>query len=388
MNMEKSGATLQDAEWLKVIETKVVQDSHYPQSGRLDITASKLCGGDYNTPIKAEFWNHHSDGVHKYKGEVQFTINQLKQNNNNLSLKFKSKTKNSKECGTLLLQNLVTETNYTFGQFLEGGINISAVVCIDFTQSNGEPSDLSSLHHINPAKLNPYQEAIVSVTQILLNYDSDKKIPTYGFGGVPNFPNGIADNKVSHFFPCSGTWTNCEGQGVGGVFQLYNNALNYVRLSGPTYFAPLLAELENFTREELNRSPDNYTVLLILTDGSIHDMDASIDRIVALSGLPISIIIVGVGSANFEKMVRLDADEEPLVGNNGTQKRDIVQFVPFNKFNGDSIALAADVLHEVPGQVTGFYKSIGKKPNPRRQHDPNNVNEAINKYGVTRTGTF
>jgi hypothetical protein len=41
-------------------------------------------------------------------------------------------------------------------------------------------------------------------------------------------------------------------------------------------------------------------------------MQATIDEIVNGSNLPLSIIIVGVGSADFQSMDVLDADEEPL----------------------------------------------------------------------------
>ena len=41
-----------------------------------------------------------------------------------------------------------------------------------------------------------------------------------------------------------------------------------------------------------------------------------------------------------------------------------MQFVPFNKFIGHPEDLAAAVLEELPGQVTSFYRMIGKAPNP------------------------
>ena len=42
------------------------------------------------------------------------------------------------------------------------------------------------------------------------------------------------------------------------------------------------------------------------------DIQASIDAIVSASGLPLSIIIVGVGGADFSTMSQLDADDAPL----------------------------------------------------------------------------
>jgi len=52
-----------------------------------------------------------------------------------------------------------------------------------------------------------------------------------------------------------------------------------------------------------------YHVLLILTIGEIHDMDATNAAIVDASGLPLSIIFVGIGDENFRNMEVLDSDE-------------------------------------------------------------------------------
>jgi len=56
----------------------------------------------------------------------------------------------------------------------------------------------------------------------------------------------------------------------------------------------------------------NYQILLLLTDGAIHDMAATRDAIFQLAELPVSIIIVGVGNADFEMMEQLDGDDEGL----------------------------------------------------------------------------
>lgn len=58
-------------------------------------------------------------------------------------------------------------------------------------------------------------------------------------------------------------------------------------------------------------------------------MDRSIDLIIQAANLPLSIIIVGVGNADFTNMNRLDGDNG-LYNSKGTKAaRDIVQFVPF-----------------------------------------------------------
>lgn len=65
--------------------------------------------------------------------------------------------------------------------------------------------------------------------------------------------------------------------------------------------------------------------MLILTDGDIHDMPQTIDSLVYASGLPLSVIIVGIGNADFVNMEKLDGDTIGLVNSQGQKAtRDIV----------------------------------------------------------------
>ena len=56
------------------------------------------------------------------------------------------------------------------------------------------------------------------------------------------------------------------------------------------------------------------------------DMQETVDAIVSGSGLPLSIVIVGVGVEDFTSMEQLDADEAPLFSNKHQKyaTRDIV----------------------------------------------------------------
>ena len=74
------------------------------------------------------------------------------------------------------------------------------------------------------------------------------------------------------------------------------------------------------------------------------------------SSLPLSIIIVGVGEADFTSMDTLDADDEPLYSKKYKKHMDsdIVQFVPFNDFKNDPRGLAKETLEEVPRQFLHF----------------------------------
>lgn len=79
--------------------------------------------------------------------------------------------------------------------------------------------------------------------------------------------------------------------------------------------------------------------------------------------------LVGVGDADFEAMNELDSDDTRLTVDDLFAERDIVQFVPLNKFlstSGTGIKcqadLAEEVLAEIPDQLTSFMKLRGMKP--------------------------
>lgn len=87
--------------------------------------------------------------------------------------------------------------------YLRSGLELNLIVAIDFTGSNGSPHAPSSLHYLSPTQLNQYQTAIRAVGEILLNYDSDKLIPAFGFGAKPKYPN-FNQPLAHHCFPLSG----------------------------------------------------------------------------------------------------------------------------------------------------------------------------------------
>ena len=87
--------------------------------------------------------------------------------------------------------------------------------------------------------------------------------------------------------------------------------------------------------------------------------------------LPLSIIIVGIGDADFDQMEQLDGDVTPLYSSalGRYVARDIVQFVPFKQFKNDPLLLAREVLAEVPRQLTDYFDACKIVPNPKKVAD-------------------
>ncbi|CUG93539.1 copine i-like protein, putative [Bodo saltans] len=284
---------------------------------------------------------------HKGMGSVIVSVDDLlnASHDPNLCFPLVKENKKQNQYGNIHVKLCKIVKAITFSDLLSLGWQVNMVAAVDFTASNGDPKDLRSLHFYNPQQPNEYVRAMWSVGEILMDYDSDKNIPAFGFGAM------MPDGQVSHHFHLN-LEPNPYVQGMPGLLDAYQRAISTVKLYGPTNFAPTIQATAVGARQaEVDHI---YTILLIITDGEITDIDDTIDALVDADDVAMSIIIVGVGhGCDFAAMDQLDGDNAALVSRRGRRsRRDLVQFVPMREFaNRPPAALAAEVLREVPAQV-------------------------------------
>lgn len=166
-----------------------------------------------------ECWDWEKSGKHQFIGSVKVTFNELQSQKD-----FEFQNAKKKHPGILKVEQAALFIKPTFLDYLRGGLQLNLMVAIDFTGSNGIPSNASSLHFMNPNALNQYQQAIVSVGEIVLPYDYDQRVPCFGFGAKTMFPN-FSSGQVLHCFPLSGNPQNVEGYGLQNIMDLYRYAL-------------------------------------------------------------------------------------------------------------------------------------------------------------------
>ncbi|XP_018015723.1 copine-8 [Hyalella azteca] len=333
-----------------------------------------FCSGDYDRTIKVNCREFVNSGNHKLLGSFMTNVRTLLQGPGpqNVYLlidedKKKRKGSSYKPGGEVHVSMAHVQEVFSFIDYLKGGTDLNAFIAIDFTASNGNPQSPDSLHHIdvtNSGKQNQYQRAIQAVGEIIEDYDSDKYFPVLGFGArvPPDF------STVTHLFFVNGDATNPYCYRVRGVLDAYHSCLSRVQLYGPTNFAPIITHVAQFAAA--HRHGDKYFILLILIVPSPEVTIIMLQAIVRASVLPLSIIIVGVGDADFSAMEELDGDRVRLSSGGQTAARDIVQFVPFRDFlkggkvdnNTARIRLAREVLAEVPDQFMSFMRENSVKP--------------------------
>ncbi|KAK9919708.1 hypothetical protein M0R45_028289 [Rubus argutus] len=255
--------------------------------------------------------------------------------------------------------NFCEKEQFTFLDYISSGFELNFMVAVDFTASNGIPQQHDSLHYIDPyGRLNSYQQAITEVGEVIQFYDADKRFPAWGFGGR------TAGGPVSHCFNLDGTATGFEVEGVQGIMAAYASALHHVSLSGPTLFGQIINRAAEIAGNSLFHNNNKYYVLLIITDGILTDLQETKDALVRASDLPLSVLIVGVGSADFKQMEILDADNGPRLSSSTGRvaTRDIVQFVPMREVQSGRISVVQSLLEELPGQFLSYMRCRDIKP--------------------------
>lgn len=366
-----------------------------PEWKEITIDLAILCGGDLDLPLHVGVFDHESSGNHKSMGELQVTVNGLvAASGRNEALKLQKKGKDTGmihvvkadvsgiESVTDRMANVSVSQKSTptpargpsafipgssasssspapsdgvnFIDYIAGGCQLNVAVAVDFTGSNGDPRKVGTLHYMNPSGRNDYEKAIASIVSILAKYDSDKMFPVYGFGAK-------YDGVVRHCFQCGAT---AEQSGVAGVLQAYKDVFRSgLIMSGPTVFTEVIqtaaARAESAQQNAARHGGQCYTILLIVTDGAVSDVEATARCLEEASRAPLSVVIVGVGNADFSGMQFLD--------DFSSGKRDIAQFVEFNKHSHSSQALTSVTLDEIPTQLTTYFQSKGIPPRPPLQ---------------------
>ena len=181
-------------------------------------------------------------------------------------------------------------------------------------------------------------------------YDTDQKFPVWGFGAKYG---GV----VRHCFQVG---KSSEVHGVNGILEAYRGVFKTaLTMSGPTVFTEVieLAAAQARSRQELK--PLSYTILLLLTDGAVSDVEATKRTLQSIADAPLSIVIVGIGNADFSAMQFLDDFET-----RNSFNRDIVQFVEFRRHEFDKMSLTRATLDEIPHQLVQFFHARGIMPQP------------------------
>ena len=264
-----------------------------------------------------------------------------------------------------------TDTNFNINIFsekvkgtkllklLQKGLNIELIIAIDFTQSNGNINNPSCLHYIKDDFVNNYEKGIREIYDIFSIYNKSNQYDLFGFGGLNYY-----FNNCKYCFDIKDMNDNINDiknneQNIEKIISLYKKAVDTTLFEKGTYFSSVLVHTYNIIRNKMIKNKGtnslNYNVLLIISDGKIHDTDWTIGWLEICSILPLSIVIIGVGEYVTKDMKILNGEiayEKKIIENSN------VHYVHFKDFNKDLNKLKENALKYIPENISEYFEKI------------------------------
>jgi hypothetical protein len=241
-------------------KSEVVMHTADPRWRPMYIGVQSLCCGDVERPIVLEVRDWDSDGSHDVIGYAVQTFTELEHARVTSRPIALTDPATNRTSGQVYVEEARLEDRPSFLDYVLGGCELNFLVGVDFTASNGDPSDPRSLHWMDPdgSSENQYQAAIRAIGEVIENYDTDRLFPVFGFGG--KFPS-LSEAQCHCVNICPG---GNPVQGVEGILDAYTAALTSgnVQLHGPTKLGPVLSTACRWA-EEADVSQDNQKCVLM-----------------------------------------------------------------------------------------------------------------------------
>lgn len=364
--------SIENVTYHPVFRSEIVYKSTNPRWRPFEITLKKLCNTDWDRNIEFSCWHFNGSDYHIIGRKITSLrdINNQQMNGSfkDVYLSSPKKEKSGKKkptvSGMLRFFQFRVDLHYSLLDFIRGGLEFKLVIAIDFTASNGNIDEELSLHNIDDLRENQYLDAIDTLGTLITQYNNDKQVTVFGFGAK------WKNRDLPFCFPLTGEKGHYTIKGIKSVQDTYVNAVSNLKFGGPTCLAHVIEKAANLSeRENMSQYKQVYTVLLVITDGVINDLDRTIRRVVSVSHLPLTILIVGIGPADFSLMEQFHTDRDVKLKNDKTKEeadRQNTYFAAFRKENistGGNASVAREAFAALSMQVTEYMTMNHYHPN-------------------------
>ncbi len=207
--------------------------------------------------------------------------------------------------------------------------------------------------------LNDYQAAIRKIATVYGSFEGEKDYTMWGYGA------SINDMQTRAPFLLGEKLKDADAL-VEAYDAHFTSRINErFELGKDAYLKPVI-QAGMYRAIKSNQKSQCYSTLVILTTGEINDLADTIDVICAAAeDAPMSIVIIGVGTGDFQLIDILTGhgDESgKLRHSNGVPlARELVSFVTFHEFGGNASQCVVEGLREVPEQFVQYFTNSGIK---------------------------
>ncbi|XP_077982927.1 copine-8-like [Glandiceps talaboti] len=293
-----------------VHRTEVIKKNLNPIWKSFTVPMKSLCCNDRNRKIIVNCWDWNKTGSDDYIGECEFTLNELTESQVGatdipgstykfIDLFKKDKDKKYENSGFLSPMICLIEKRYSPMDFIRNGSRIHFLIAI------------------NPSAFNNNEnlcfEILTSLRHYTEYYDPSRTFRIVG-------PEAEDLKKES---------PDCCCTGIEEVLKAYREDTQSKSTNDPFDLSGIMKNVKQIITDQTDK--DSYFVVLILTDNcDVNSLAAARDAILQVENLPISTVLVNVGTCDSSVQKEMASLENGK--SSGEEVKDVVHCVQVNKF--------------------------------------------------------
>jgi len=340
---------MSEDDYLNVYESNQVDETKNPKWQPFRIRSSQISKNEMKIPIKIKFLYYEND-TERFLGEAVFTLDQVFNGSTMFPLLDKAK---QKRLGSIRIKCQVLEKLNSLTEDLsEAKLNI--ILGIDFSDSQKRINGSDSTH-LKDQLSSQYETGLTNLFNLLYELNCKQEIPVYGFGGLKKASSSPKAKKEENMscFSITRDPTNYKVSSLTEAISDYNKCILNNTLGGHANFAEIIQKAIGIASFNQLQGLKEYTILVLLTDGIIQDLENTLNSIIEAANIPLSIIMIGVGDGDFESFESLDSQ----LGLYETARRDYVSFIAYRDFIEDTNQLKTKLMQEIPEQILEYVET-------------------------------
>lgn len=251
--------------------------------------------------------------------------------------------------------------NYTLFDYIVSGISFDSYIGIDFSDKELNNPDMEN---------NQYIKSIKGFRETL--FDFVRNFEVYGYGSK------LKNNNKPYFNLSLNDDPSLFG--YNNIKNAYEKCLNQIEYNGnnDNILSPLLKFIQKRIYEKPDYTKYNIFFLLISNSPKNEDIQNCIDYFIDNSFLPLSVVIIGIGSKKNEFTKIKNIFNDHIQSSKGIKKkREYVYFTTMEECNYDENILKNICLKEIPKQMVEFYKLAETTPKQIQKQNYENIKNSI-----------
>ena len=251
--------------------------------------------------------------------------------------------------------------NFTLFDYLKAGITLEGYIGIDFTKGT---------EHISNSESNQYLQAIAGFRETLFDFIRDFEV--YGYGAEL-----IDSNENNKDYFNLNLKNNTALRGYTNIESAYKECLNKIKFNEDNVLSPLIQNIRKVIYSKYKA--DSYSILFLLINSppKNNDFQNTIDALIEITYLPLSVVIIGIGNSEFDDIKKLFAHKNKISSKGMEKLRNNSHFITMKDCNFNNDILKNKCLKDIPKQIVQYYSINQTTPNNFKENNLDNIKNSF-----------